>query len=140
MPTSPDPSIPPLWNPLGFLRECWEDKGLLHEGPIAMACLFLTVVATACFLALCFRKRPVAYFSVRLFLALMPFGLLTIVAFLRFYAVLGMMRSPDATFDQGVVYLLPVAYPVQFGLILTDTLVVLHTVLYFLRDRPARRE
>jgi hypothetical protein len=123
-----DPQYVPLgWHPFAVFHQ------LLSQGPVIGGCFALV---SAALLAFCWHSRrhwhSSAFFSARLFLALVPFIACSVMAFLNHCIVLhmllalsGMSHPVDPLGD-----LRRVAYSIQFGMLVSGLLLAFHSFVY----------
>ena len=116
-----------LWNPMGFFGRPWEEGGLINY-----ALMGLALLAIAAFVVLIIRGRHSSQFLLPLVLSLAPFIFFSLISYLRFYLVLG-SAPPSATVNSGGAALASIQYPIQFGMVVSGVLVVIHFCFYVAR-------
>ena len=115
--------IPRLWHPFGFFRD-FRDSGVLILGLTA-----LVFIAAAAFFIFTFRSRGDRFFSLPLFLSLVPFTLCSLISFLQFYLVLGSL-PPHAEVESSREAIVSIQYPFQFGMVSSGALLVIYLCAY----------
>ena len=137
----PDPFFPPVfrelkpmnheqhvtlrvWNPFGFFGD------LRVSSPLICGLFALAVVSAFVFLILILRRRTTQFFSLPLFLSLVPFIACSLISYLRFYFVISLIPANSPISGLLVNGILSIQYPLQFGMLSSGVLLFLHTCVY----------
>ena len=120
---------PALWHPLGFFDD------LKSMSVLVLLLTALTATASIAFLILTFRTRVERFFSMPLFLSLIPYILCALITVIQYYSVIG-FAPEGATFESEGEELIRLAYPFQFGVLVSGALLLIHFGMYvFVRKR-----
>ncbi len=106
------------------------------EGPLVYGLVALAVISAAAFVWLLFSSRAVqSYFSLRLVLALVPFGVGSAIMFIRIYVGLYVLAYFGGISEFRTDYPFPVLlrlglHAFECGLLVSGGLLLTHTIVY----------
>lgn len=110
-----------LWDPLGFF---WTVVSIGGLSTLALTgAVLLSLIGFVCFWI---WKRWEQFFSPPLFLALAPFIGCSLISYLRFYTIMG-SAPPGDTVADGAPFIVTIQYPIQFGMVSSGILFLLHS-------------
>ena len=119
------PEYTPFWGPWHFVQD------LPHEAPLIQGAVVIMLVATVVFFNIALRTQPKHFFSLPLFLTLVPFMLGSCISALRLYLAISFL-PPGTDLISSLGEFIRVGYPFQFGLVFSSGLLLIYFCAYII--------